>query len=119
MVGALCGVPLEGAPRLNCKLLYLSNSSILVLAVSMASQLPPGVDLSTIPLSSPTPGHSPNFENPPDSQASIVLGTGISFGIVSLVFVVLRMWTNSSVTKKLSIDDCMRRLDIFAVQTMY
>ena len=76
----------------------------------MAAQLPPGVDLSTVPMQSPPPGHIPNFDNPPDSQAPIVIGTGVAFGSLSLIFVCLRVWTNMTVSKKLRADDCERHL---------
>ncbi|KAF7506028.1 hypothetical protein GJ744_012275 [Endocarpon pusillum] len=70
----------------------------------MAFQLPPGVDPATIPMAPPPDGQFSNFVDPP-SQAATVLGTGISFGVVSLTFLVLRISTNITVTKKLGIDD--------------
>ncbi len=71
----------------------------------MAFQIPPGVDPATIPLSTPPDGQLPNFVDPP-SQIANVLGTGISFGLISLIFVALRIFNNISVAKRLAVDDC-------------
>ena len=68
--------------------------------------IPPGADLSKIPLA-PNPNRDPpNFVNPPN-QAVVVLAVGVPLVAISSCFVSLRIFTNYRVAHKLGLDDCM------------
>ena len=67
--------------------------------------IPPGTDLSTIPLSANPNGDPPNFLNPP-SQGNTVIGVGVPMIFISTICVVIRLSTALKITRKMSLDDC-------------
>ncbi|OCL06346.1 hypothetical protein AOQ84DRAFT_321579 [Glonium stellatum] len=69
----------------------------------MAS-IPPGTDLSKIPLAANPSGAPPNFINPP-SLAPAVQGVGIALGIVSICLVVVRVRAHSKLNRGVGVDD--------------
>lgn len=69
------------------------------------AQIPPGTDLSTVPLAPNPNGNLPNFVNPP-SQADTVLGVGLPLVIISTFVVAVRLATNFRSARKLGLDDC-------------
>ena len=71
----------------------------------MAATIPPGANLSKIPLAQNPNGSPPNFANAP-SQSSTDLAVGLPFAILSTCFVFLRLITNFRHTRKLGMDDC-------------
>lgn len=73
------------------------------------SGIPPGADLSKIPLAANPNGDPPNFVNPP-SQGATVLAVGLTFAVIGFSFVMLRIYTNLRVVHKLKVDDCTGRL---------
>ena len=52
--------------------------------------IPPGTDLSSIPLTHNPNGDPPNFVNPP-TQAAIALAVGLPLAIISACFVSVRL----------------------------
>lgn len=74
--------------------------------------LPPGADLSKIPLSKPPPGHVSNFVNPEDSLANVVSGVGIAMTVVTGAVVVARLTANMKQSRKWFLDDCKIQLAI-------
>ena len=72
------------------------------------SGLPPGADLSNIPLAANPNGDPPKFVDPP-SQGATVLAVGLAFAVMSFSFVMLRIYTNLRVVRKLKMDDCTER----------
>ena len=67
--------------------------------------LPPGTDLSQVPISRNPNGDPPNFKDP-ISLATTILATGLAFAIASAFFVGLRIFTNLRLARKLWLDDC-------------
>lgn len=67
--------------------------------------LPPGTDLSTIPLAPNPSGAPPNFVDPP-SLTPAFLGIGIAFIIVCSILIVLRVFTYLKTLGKVHLDDC-------------
>lgn len=67
--------------------------------------VPPGTDLSLIPLAPNPNGDPPNFDGGPTLQPTI-LATGIVFIAISLIVVVVRLGTGLKNTRKLHLDDC-------------
>ncbi|KAL8851920.1 MAG: hypothetical protein Q9221_003131 [Calogaya cf. arnoldii] len=67
-------------------------------------QLPPGVDLSKIPLLPPPAGKASNFIDPP-SLASIAEGVGGFFIAVETLLLILRTVSNLKTFRKLRLDD--------------
>ena len=72
------------------------------------SGFPPGADLSKIPLAANPNGDPPNFVDPP-SQGATVLAVGLVFAVMSFSFVMLRIYTNLRIVRKLKMDDCTGR----------
>lgn len=68
-------------------------------------QVPPGTDLTTVPLVPNPNGKPPNFVNPP-SQADTALGVGLPLVIISTLVVFVRLITNFRSARKLGLDDC-------------
>lgn len=68
--------------------------------------IPPGTDLSTIPLAPNPNGSPPNFVDPP-SLANTILGVAIPLMVISTILVGIRLATNFKNTRKLGLDDCM------------
>ncbi|KAK8880088.1 hypothetical protein PGQ11_001382 [Apiospora arundinis] len=66
--------------------------------------VPPGVDLSQIPLAPNPSGDPPNFNGGPN-LAPTILATGITFMTISLIFVIIRLATGWNHTKKIHLDD--------------
>ena len=56
----------------------------------MAMQLPPGVDLSTIPAAPPPPGVTPNLVDPPSLMGATV-GIGALLAVLTSVLVVISL----------------------------
>lgn len=69
-------------------------------------QLPPGVDLSKIPLSPPPKGLVSNFINPP-SLAPVAEVVGGLLIAIETILVLLRTCTNWKSFGKLRLEDCM------------
>ena len=67
--------------------------------------IPPGTDLSTVPLAPNPNGDPPNFINPP-SQAGITLGVAPPLIIISTIVVAVRLVTNFKSARRLGLDDC-------------
>lgn len=71
----------------------------------MAS-LPPGIDLSTIPLAAPPPGATSNFINP-ESLATTFMGIGVFMLVLTAIVVIVRLFSNYRATRGLGWDDCI------------
>ena len=67
--------------------------------------IPPGTELSRIPLTQNPNGDPPNFVNPP-TQEVVALAVGLPLAIISACFVSVRLITNFKVAHKLGSDDC-------------
>lgn len=67
--------------------------------------LPPGADLSKIPLMPNPNGDPPNFVNPP-SRYPLAIGVGLPLAIISFLCLVLRILSSLKTMRKLVIDDC-------------
>ena len=65
-----------------------------------------GLDFSKIPISKPPPGVVSNFENP-KTIAGAVIAIGVVMMILTVSFVMLRLYSNHHAKRKFSIDDCM------------
>lgn len=68
--------------------------------------LPPGTDLSTIPLVAPPPGMSSNFVDP-ESLANTIMAIGILMLVLTAFVVIVRLFTNYYGTRGLGLDDCI------------
>ncbi|KAI0593297.1 hypothetical protein F4775DRAFT_578496 [Biscogniauxia sp. FL1348] len=68
------------------------------------ADVPPGTDLSQIPLAPNPNGDPPNFDGGATLQLEI-LATGIVFITISLIFVIVRLGTSLKSTRKLHLDD--------------
>ncbi|KAH6641949.1 hypothetical protein C7974DRAFT_301211 [Boeremia exigua] len=66
--------------------------------------IPPGTDLSRVPLMPNPNGDPPNFVNPP-SLYSAGLGVGVTLMIMSGIMLVFRLAMNIKLSKKLCLDD--------------
>ncbi|KAI1657939.1 hypothetical protein F4813DRAFT_64600 [Daldinia decipiens] len=66
--------------------------------------LPPGIDLSQVPLAANPNGDPPNFVNPP-SLISTVQAVGITLGLISLVLVILRLTVYHRTKRGVGFDD--------------
>ncbi|KAK8133604.1 hypothetical protein PG984_005616 [Apiospora sp. TS-2023a] len=66
--------------------------------------IPPGVDLSQVPLAPNPSGAGPNFHSGSD-LAPTILATGVAFMIVSLIFVVIRLVSGWKHTQRIHLDD--------------
>ena len=73
----------------------------------MAS-LPPGADLSQIPLSPPPTGQVSNFMNPP-SLGHVTEGVGGFLIALETILLVLRTYTNVKTLGKIRFEDCIAR----------
>ena len=67
--------------------------------------LPPGIDLSKIPVMKPPPGMTSNFINPPSIGNTIIIVTVI-FVTLMLGFVVVRIYTRGFLNRSFGLDDC-------------
>jgi hypothetical protein len=70
----------------------------------MSQNIPPGTDLSKIPLAANPNGNPPNFADPP-SQEVIAKAVGLPLAIIAFLFVLLRLISNFKMARKLSLDD--------------
>ncbi|KAL9118742.1 MAG: hypothetical protein Q9187_004710 [Circinaria calcarea] len=70
----------------------------------MSASIPPGVDLSKIPLER-NPAVKSNFVDPP-TLAPAVTGVGIIMTIITVVFVLMRLNANLRSARKIGWDDC-------------
>lgn len=71
------------------------------------STVPPAYDLSKIPLlPNPNPAVPSNFIDPP-TLAPVLQGVGITFAIIAIIFVAIRLHSNARAARKLGLDDCM------------
>ncbi|GAB1318481.1 Rhodopsin domain-containing protein [Madurella fahalii] len=68
--------------------------------------LPPGVDLSTIPLAPNPNGDPPNFAGGPSLEPA-TLATGVAFTSISALFVMLRLYTVIQKSRRVYWDDCL------------
>jgi len=82
------------------------------------SASPPGFDPYNTPLAPNPNGDPPNFDGGP-SLKSRVLGTGIVFIPISVVFVSLRVYTGLKKSRKLFLDDCESNIYIFPLPITY
>ena len=75
----------------------------------MESSIPPGFDLSKIPIGSPPTGVAPNFVNP-QTLAPTILAVSIVILVLTIAVVFLRLYarlySHSTVERKLGYDDC-------------
>ena len=71
----------------------------------MAAQLPPGVDLSTIPIGPPPPGVQSNFVDPYSAAPAATAVIAILI-VLQVVFVSIRLYGNIKSFHNLAIDDC-------------
>jgi hypothetical protein len=69
------------------------------------SAFPPGFDPYNTPLAPNPNGDAPNFDGGPSLKPHL-LGTGIIFIPISVVFAFLRVYTGLKKTRKLFADDC-------------
>lgn len=65
-----------------------------------------GLDFSKVPISIPPPGVTPNFDNP-QTIAGAILIIGVVMIVLTVSFVMLRLYSNHSSSRKFSLDDCM------------
>ena len=70
----------------------------------MSTQIPPGADLSKIPLQK-NPAVKSNFVDPP-TLAPAVTGVGITMTTIAVVFVLMRLTANMRSARKIGWDDC-------------
>jgi hypothetical protein len=71
----------------------------------MSLAIPPGTDLSTIPLAPNPNGSPPNFINPPNLIGT-VQGVGITLAIIAGILLCLRLRIYTQMNKRLLLDDC-------------
>jgi hypothetical protein len=71
----------------------------------MTIQIPPNMDLSTIPMGMNPSGAPPNFVDPA-SLAAATYGVVISLIAASMPFVIIRIYNNWTQYSKLGVDDC-------------
>ena len=62
-------------------------------------------DLSILPAGQPPPGVIPNFTNPQDNNALMIVIGSILLGIM-LFFYAIRIYTKRFITQQYSWDDC-------------
>lgn len=62
----------------------------------MASQLPPGADLSKIPLGKPPLGVTPDFDNPV-SLTTTLRGMCVLLIVWGTTFAIIRIWVNRKI----------------------
>lgn len=67
--------------------------------------LPPGIDLSKIPLMKPPPGMTSNFINPSSIGNAIII-VNVIFVTLMFGFVTLRIYTKGFLSRSLGLDDC-------------
>ena len=72
----------------------------------MSLAIPPGVKLSEVPALAPPHGVVPNFIDPESRAPGVIMALGIITAIM-LIFVILRMYTKSFVTKAIGWEDGM------------
>lgn len=65
-----------------------------------------GLDFSKVPIGFPPPGITPNFENP-QTIASAIIVIGVVMAVLTVSFVVLRLYSNQHSSRKFALDDCM------------
>jgi hypothetical protein len=70
----------------------------------MSVQIPPGTDLSKVPLGVNPNGSPPNFVDPPNLIAS-VQGVGISLAVTTFVLLCIRLRVYIKLNRGLVIDD--------------
>lgn len=66
-----------------------------------------GLDFSKIPITIPPPGVTPNFVNP-QTIAPAIVAIGVVMAILTVSFVLLRLYSNHHAKRKFGIDDCMK-----------
>jgi hypothetical protein len=71
----------------------------------MTIQISPSTDLSTIPMGMNPSGAPTNFVDPA-SLAAATYGVVISLIVVSIPFVIIRIYNNWTQYSKLGVDDC-------------
>lgn len=71
----------------------------------MEKLIPPGLDLSKIPIGLPPTGVSPNFVNP-QTLAPVILAVSAVILILTITFVILRLYSNSHAERRFGYDDC-------------
>lgn len=71
----------------------------------MAS-IPPGIDLSKIPMAPPPPGINSNFVNP-ESLATPAIVIGVSMLVMTAFVVIVRLFSNYHAARGLGWDDCI------------
>lgn len=86
-------------------LIQYNTQSIIARTLLTMGDVPPGIDLSQIPLAPNPNGDPPNFDGGPTLEPTI-LATGIVFIAISLIFVIIRLGTSLKTTGKFRLDDC-------------
>ena len=82
----------------------------------MAS-LPPGTDLSQIPLSPPPTGRVSNFVNPP-SLAHVTEGVGGFLIALETVLLILRTYSNIKTVGRVRFEDCIAEPSKFKTEML-
>ena len=70
----------------------------------MPLTVPPGTDLSKLPALAPPAGVVPNFIDPESRAYAVLVGSGV-ITAVTLIFVILRLYTKAFVTKAIGWED--------------
>ena len=76
----------------------------------MGSLIPPGADLSQIPIGVNPDGSPPNFTDSAPSLVTAVIVSGSIFAALATVALVLRFLANYRITGRLFLDDGERSL---------
>ena len=65
----------------------------------------PLAELMTIPAGTPPPGIKPDFADPP-TRVPVILGVSITFFVLAIFCVSIRIYTKLAVVKNWKWDDC-------------
>ena len=71
----------------------------------MSLEIPPGTDLSKVPLLPNPDGSPPNFVNPPSLKVA-TYSVSVILMVATIGLVLLRLRTNLKLHKKFGVDDC-------------
>ena len=75
----------------------------------MSLEIPPGMDLTKVPLAANPSGAPPNFDNPP-SLAAVTYGMTCTMMVLAFGLVGLRVLAVFKKERRLKIDDCELRI---------
>ena len=71
----------------------------------MDSSLPPGIDPSIIPLASPPPGVTSNFNNPHSLEHTVIAVSAIT-SVIAAIQLSARVYGTCRITRSAGLDDC-------------